>query len=758
MNTSKKATPLSLILLLFAQLANAQHLFKGKVIDSATRQPLDCACIRADGKMCCTNKMGDFQLSVPSDTTQITITYIGYTTQVLPAKSSNKARVISLKAGLIDLNEIVISPGLNGNSFHTLSTLDLSLRPVNSSQDLMRLVPGLFIAQHMGGGKAEQIFIRGFDADHGTDLNVSVDGMPVNLVSHIHGQGYSDLHFLIPETVSTFDYGKGPYYTSYGDFATAGYLNYTTKDAPNKSLISLEGGRFNTFRAAGIIDLLGSIAKQNGENAYIAGEYNYTDGPFKLPEHYKRTNFFGKYTKQLGANNKLSLSASTFSTNWVASGEIPERAVASGTAAIDDNGNPVKIPASAPTMSRFSAIDSAQGGKSSRINAISKLSTDLKNNWTMENQLYYTHYRFLLHVNSTFFADNPVDGDEKQQQEERDLFGYSGKISKHSYWANSSLSSTLGLSTRFDRTYGTDYSLVTEQYHYLSTVTHGNIRQNNTGVYLDESLESGKWLFNAGARIDYFSFNFHDTTKTSVIVSPKLNIQYTANEQIQFYLKAGKGFHSNNSIAVISNNGLQTLPAAYGTDLGLNWKPISHLYINAALWYLYLQQEFIYTDDGEIAPGGKTKRAGIDLSARYQLAKWLFADLNVNLARPRLADSAKNTGHLALAPTFTSTGGFDFKFINGINGGLSYRYIHDRPGNNTYTLKADGYFVTDLKINYTQKRYEIGLTIENLFNKKWNEYAVEQVSQLRGESAPVDQMSFTPGTPFFAKLRVAVFF
>ncbi|MGZ3763282.1 MAG: TonB-dependent receptor domain-containing protein, partial [Mucilaginibacter sp.] len=197
---------------------------------------------------------------------------------------------------------------------------------------------------------------------------------------------------------------------------------------------------------------------------------------------------------------------------------------------------------------------------------------------------------------------------------------------------------------------------------------------------------------------------------------------------------------------------------AYGADLGLSWKPIPHLYVNAALWYLYLSQEFVYTDDGDIAPGGKTKRSGIDLSARYQLAKWLFADLNVNLARPRLIDSAKNTGYLALAPTFTSTGGLDFRFDNGINGGLSYRYMHSRPGNHTNTLKADGYYVTDLKINYTQKRYEIGLSVENLLNTKWNEFEAEEVSRLRGETAPVDQMSFTPGTPFFAKLRVAVFF
>ncbi|HEY8783291.1 MAG TPA: carboxypeptidase-like regulatory domain-containing protein [Mucilaginibacter sp.] len=756
MNTSKKM--LLLMLALFAgQFAMAQNIYKGTVIDSTTRQPLDGACICANAKLRCTNKEGNFRISLPSDTSTLTITYIGYKTKVLSVKSTD-GLVIPMDPGRVDLEEVVIAPSLSGSSFHTLSTLDLRLRPVNSSQDLMRLVPGLFIAQHMGGGKAEQIFIRGFDADHGTDLNVSVDGMPVNIVSHIHGQGYADLHFLIPETVSTYDFGKGPYYSGYGDFTTAGYLSYTTKDALDKSMIGIEGGQFNTFRAIGLIDLLSNKAKQNGANAYIAGEYNYTNGAFKLPEHYKRLNLFAKYTQQLGANNKLSLSASTFSTSWTASGEIPERAATAGTTAIDAGGNPYTVPEVSKPVSRFGAIDSAQGGGSTRVNAIAKLSTDLKNNWSMENLLYYTHYTFLLHVNSTFFAADSINGDERQQKEARDMFGYNGKLSKRNYWGNSSITSTLGLSSRFDRTYGTDYSLVTEQYKFLDNITQGDIRQNNTGVYLDETLESGKWLFNTGSRLDYFSFNYHDNTKIQAVISPKINIQYTANEKFQLYLKAGKGFHSNNAIAVIGNRGLKTIPAAYGADLGLNWKPISHLYINAALWYLYLSQEFVYTDDGDIAPGGKTKREGVDLSARYQVAKGLFADLNVNLARPRLADSLAGHAYLALAPTFTSTGGLDFKFANGINGGLSYRYMHSRPGNNTNTLTADGYYVTDLKLNYTQKKYEIGLSIENLLNTKWNEFEAEEVSRLRGEAAPIDQMSFTPGTPFFAKLRVAVFF
>jgi outer membrane cobalamin receptor len=757
MTTLKKGL-LIILICMVTQFAYAQHLFKGKVIDELTREPVEYVSVLSNlyGKSAGTDRFGNFQLSLPADTATLQLSYIGYRTKIIKAATGTKRMVISLGRGAIDLKEVQISPDLDNGSFHTLSALDLNLRPVNSSQDLMRLVPGLFIAQHMGGGKAEQIFVRGFDADHGTDINISVDDMPVNMVSHIHGQGYADLHFLIPETVSTFEYGKGPYYTEKGDFATAGYLNFSTKNALDKSMVSLEAGQFNTFRAMAMLNLLDSTARNKGENWYIAAEYNYTDGPFTFPEHYKRFNAFSKYTKQINANNKLSISASAFTTTWRASGEIPERAVAGGTTAIDANGNPVIIPQYANPIGRFGTIDSAQGGKTSRFNFIAKLNTDMGNNLNLENEAYYTHYNFLLHVNSTFFADTA--GGERQQNQDRDMFGYNGKLTKRNDWGNTILTSSVGLGTRFDLTYGTERSFVTEQYQFLKYFEFGNIKQNNSNAYLDETLQSGKWLFNAGVRVDYFNFNYHDTTKTKVIVSPKVNIQYTASDAIQFYLKTGKGFHSNNAVTVIGNNNFETLPAAYGADLGLNWKPIPHLYINAALWYLYLQQEFVYDDDGNIVPGGKTRRIGVDFSGRYQLTHWLFADLNVNLARPRLADSAKNTGYLPLAPTFTSTGGLDFKFDNGINGGLSYRYLHSRPGNNTNTLVADGYFVTDLKINYTKKRYEVGLTIENLFNTKWNEFEAEEVSQLRGETAPVDQMSFTPGTPFFAKLRVAVFF
>jgi hypothetical protein len=754
---------ISLNLLCITVCGFAQNKITGKIIDIKTKEPIEYVMVSvAPGKCVLTDQLGNFELAIPADSNDITVSSVGYVAQKIKITDFTNRLTIELKHGPVDLKEVQIASHSNNISFHTTSNLDLNLRPVNSAQDLLRLVPGLFTAQHMGGGKAEQIFLRGFDADHGTDVNISVDGMPVNMVSHAHAQGYADMHFIIPETVAKYDYGKGPYYTGYGDFTTAGYVNFSTADVLDKSVVRIEGGQFNDARIAAAVNLLSDKAKLKGQSAYVAGDAIYFDGPFDLAEHFKRLNLFGKYNMNLGANNKLTVTASTFSTDWRASGEVPERAVTSGTTGFDEDGNKLVLNA-APIIGRFGYVDSLQGGSSKRTNAIVKLTSSLKNNFTLENELYYTNYDFNINVNSTFYAEDSVDGDAITQHENRNMFGYNGKLTNRKCINEVTYTSTAGIGARIDRTnnslFANTVDKVITQYNQL-----GDISEDNVNAYVDEVVEKGKWLFNAGARLDYFYFKYNDKlnpqlpTQSKLIASPKINIQYNVNSTLQLYLKTGKGFHSNDARAVIFNNGLQTMPAAYGADLGAAWKPMPRLLITTALWYLYLDQEFVYSDDGLVEPGGKTRRIGIDFSGRYQLTDWLFADLNVNLADPREIGQPKGQDHIALAPTFTSTGGLDFKLKNGFNGALSYRYLHKRAGNENYTLTADGYFVSDLTVNYTKKRYEVGVSVENLFNTKWNEYEVEETTRMKGEAAPVDQMSFTPGTPFFAKLKLAVFF
>jgi len=742
----------------------AQTNIKGIVIDNLTGEPLELAGIKNAGtlKNTLTDREGNFALKNILQEDSLTISCTGYKTKKIKVDSSKNNLIIKLEKGRIDLREVIINSHYNNlTASHTLSRIDLDMQPVKSAQDLLRLVPGLFIAQHQGGGKAEQIFLRGFDADHGTDVNVSVDGLPVNLVSQAHGQGYADLHFVIPETIAGYDFGKGPYYSGKGDFCTAGYVAYNTINVLDKNMVKIEAGQFNTIRGVALLNLLSDNAKNKGQSAYIAGETLYTNGgPFDVPEHFNRYNIFGKFNTNIGADSKLTLSLSSLSSGWRAAGEIPNRAQAEGY---------IKDP--------FGSIDSSQGGYTSRVNANIKLTSKLKNDFTWENQAYYSHCYFNLISNFTFYYADPVNGDEFGQHEEREIYGYKSTLTHQDYFRNATLTSTAGVGIRYDYTHPSWLAHTLNGDSILNFIQLGNVKEANANAFIDETLETGKWLFNVGLRFDYFNFYYLSTAPASdtvaviynevnpsqdkSIISPKINIQYTLNPKIQFYAKLGKGFHSNDTRVVIANLGYQILPAAYGADLGINWKPLPRLFINTALWYLYLQQEFTYGadfGDESVEPGGKTERKGIDISVRYQMNNWLSANLNVDLADPKFIDSAGGHNYLPLAPTLTSTAGLYYRFKNGFNGGISYRYLHNRAANSDYSLTAYGYFITDLTINYTTKKYEIGIAIENLFNQKWNEAQFEYKSRLKYETTAVDEVSNTPGVPFFAKLKLSIFF
>ena len=349
--------------------------------------------------------------------------------------------MIKLSRGTVDLRSITVQAMPNNASFSVISHIDVNLHALNSAQDLMRLVPGLSLMQHQGGGIADHIFFRGFDADHGTDVGVSVDGMPLNMVSQAHGQGFSDLHFLIPELATSLEYGKGPYYSDHGDFTTAGYLAFRTADVLEKSEIKIEAGGFNTGRIMTAVNLLSDKARQRGESAYIAGEGYYTDGPFDYAQHFNRGNLFGKYLVHLSPKTQLKATISTFSSLWRSSGEIPDRAVSEGL------------------IGRWSYIDSTQGGNTARSTAIVRLSTALSDRLNLENQFYYTHSSFGLDYDQTFFAEDSVNGDHLRQKESRNIYGYNGKLALHSYLPSGSvLTSAAGLGFQWDDIRGSELS------------------------------------------------------------------------------------------------------------------------------------------------------------------------------------------------------------------------------------------------------------------------------------------------------------
>src|SRR5690606_33820829 len=297
------------------------------------------------------DKLGRFAIKgLPAGTYELTATSVGYTPQHLSVTVSNEQTAsieIVMEHGELVLADVMITDQLI-RDINTISQVDIRLRPVNTSQDILRIIPGLFIAQHAGGGKAEQIFLRGFDIDHGTDINLEVDGLPVNMVSHAHGQGYSDLHFLIPELVQVVDFNKGPYNAHKGNMTTAGYVSFLTRNTLEENMVKIEGGRFGTLRNVNAIRLFDRDGPNWSHSAYVASEFFRTDGFFEANQHFNRLNLMGKYHARRSTGESLTIGLSMFNSRWDASGQIPERAVEDGT------------------ITRFGSIDPTEGGETSR--------------------------------------------------------------------------------------------------------------------------------------------------------------------------------------------------------------------------------------------------------------------------------------------------------------------------------------------------------------------------------------------------------
>ncbi|MDO8365850.1 MAG: TonB-dependent receptor [Saprospiraceae bacterium] len=728
------------------------HIIMGRVTDSTTGEVITGATIFIPSLNIGTtsDELGAFVFKdLHGESYALTVSFIGFDTQNLQATTSTSLD-INLKPASLNLDEIVVSSQRERSKTKTLlNKIDLELRPTRSSQDVLRMIPGLFTAQHAGGGKAEQIYLRGFDIDHGTDIRVTVDGMPVNMVSHAHGQGYADLHFLIPELIDNVDFNKGPYYAQQGDFTTAGYASFNTRNALGRSSLKFEAGRFDTYRAVGLIDLLKG-STNNRHNAYFASDLTFTNGPFESPQHFNRINLMGKYHGLIGTDKVLTVSLSTFSSRWEASGQIPDRAVKSGL------------------IGRFGSIFDNEGGNTSRTNANIHLLKNLENGDLLRNQFFYVRNQFQLFSNFTFFLDDPIHGDEIRQFEQRDLFGYNLSYSAEREIGSMSLRSEAGLNIRYDKTKGTELARTARRNLLIERLALGDIDQMNAALYLDEVLKvNERFSVNPGLRFDQFSFGYVNLLDSiydhpvvfANAVSPKLNFYYNASQNVQVYLKSGIGFHSNDTRVVVPQNGVEILPKAYGVDLGAFIKPFPRLLLNFAGWFLDMDQEFVYVGDAAVVePSGKTRRYGFDFSGRYQATDWLYLDVDLNYTMPRSREVAEGEGYIPLAPTFTSIGGITTKFGKGLNASLRYRHISDRPANENNTVTALGYTLLDGGITYTARKFELGLSFENILNMDWNEAQFDTESRLFDEQESVSELHYTPGTPFFVKGSATFFF
>ncbi|MEM9884467.1 MAG: TonB-dependent receptor [Bacteroidota bacterium] len=725
-----------------AQIAAAQS-YKG-VVSSTKNSPIQDAYVYTPSteKHAHTNAMGQFELVGVAVGDTILISFLGFETaeKVIAQEDLEQAAKIVLREENLDLKQVNITNSLK--DVNTITRIDLQTNPVASSQEILRRVPGLFIGQHAGGGKAEQIFLRGFDIDHGTDIALTVDGMPVNMVSHAHGQGYSDLHFLIPETIQNIDFGKGPYYTEQGNFTTAGYVDFKTKDQIDNSMFGMEFGQFNTFRTVGLFDLL---SNQEKHSAYVATEYIMTDGPVESPQNFKRFNIMGKYNVELNGGDRLSVILSTFESSWDASGQIPVRAVEDGS------------------ITRFGAIDDTEGGSTGRTNIAISHNKILGQNKFVKTNAYFSQYDFELFSNFTFFLENPVEGDQIRQFETRNIYGFNSTLYQMLNMGSADLELSYGAGLRYDDVNDNELAFTANRKTTLEQLALGNVDETNVFGFVDASFDFENWMINIGTRLDVFNFEYNDLLSTTysneaqqkAILSPKFNVVYNPDNQLQLFLKAGKSFHSNDTRVVVAQGGEEILPAAYGADLGLVWKPAPRLWLSPAVWYLFLEQEFVYVGDAAVVePSGKSVRQGVDFSLRYQLNDYLFLDGDINYTYARATEEEEGADFIPLAPDLTSVGGLTFRHPEGVTASLRYRYIKDRPANEDDSIVAEGYFITDFNASYTLNNLTFGVIIENIFDQEWNEAQFATESRLKGEVLPVEELHFTPGVPFYFRANV----
>ena len=628
---------------------------------------------------------------------------------------------------------VTAPPALSSSSEQLIPGKDFELRPQGRPADVLRLIPGLIINQHQGGGKAEQYLIRGFDADHGTDLALFVDGLPVNLRSHAHGQGYADLHFLIPETVKTVDVLKGPYWAEYGDFDTAGVVNFVTRDYVEENTLEVAGGSFNTQRYLALLS-----PSRGALKTFIAADLYHNDGPFDHANGYTRYNLFAKASADIAEDMRLAVSASHYRAEWHGSGQLPARAVRSGL------------------IDRFGAIDPTEGGVTQRTNVNVEYSWKPTENQKLSAHAYLTYYELSLFNDFTFFLNDPTLGDEINQRDRRFLAGFDTQYEIKSRPAGIPVTTTAGFQYRIDTPHVVLASAT--QRHQTGRVQDVRIVEQSYSPFLKFDIAPvEKVRLVTGARGDVFSYQGTQQVNTvegdlkgrvtRARPNVKANLVLGPWAETEWFANFGTGYHSNDARAVLADRKLDALPTARGYEFGLRSRLVPRVELFATYWFLDLGSELVFVgDDGTTRAQGPSHRDGPELGAKVRLLDWLT--FTGDFTYTRKAEFTQTGEAVPLAPLWTARADLTARLPWGLASSFEMRYLGDRFADPDRHQTARGYTIFNWTTRYRYKSLDAFLSIENLTNTQWREAQFFFTSRLRGEPAGgVDDIHFTPGTP-----------
>jgi len=635
----------------------------------------------------------------------------------------------------------IATAGSEGHVGHA----DLTLRPIGRVGELLEVVPGVIATQHSGTGKANQFFLRGFNLDHGTDFATFFDGVPVNFRTHGHGQGYTDLNFVIPELVEEIDYRKGPYRADVGDFGSAGAGFMKTYDRLPESIALATYGQYDYVRG------LAASGFELGEgDAILALEGRTNDDPYHLDANLLHLNGFTKWTGE-AFGGELRASALGYHAKWNSTDQIPQRAIGSSDPTIN--------------VSRLGWIDDDLGGETTRVGATVDWSQD--DEAPLSASTYFLYYDFQLFSNFTYDIDT-ADGDEFEQRDQRFSWGGTVAQSFTPVVFARDLGIEIGVQTHLDRI--PDIALIQTAERQRAEITRRDaVTEWSGSVFAEAEYEPLAWLtVVAGLRGDLYAFDvdtrsgafgsapFNGGGEVDGLVNPKLALIARPHEHVELYLNGGGGFHSNDArgttLQIDPSDGstrppVDPLARQWGTEIGARWQPDERLHLTSVVWFLDSESELVFVGDaGTTEATFASQRFGVELTGFVRPFPWLALDATYSWSNARfdtLEDGVDKVPggleHVVAAGATVTAGGF--------SSSVRLRYFAAYPLLEDNTRRAASTTLVNWGNAYTWRNVTFDLTVINLFDSKDSDIQYFYESQLPGEAAPVSDTHLHPAEP-----------
>ena len=644
----------------------------------------------------------------------------------------------------------------------------IGARPTLRPAEVLEFVPGVIVTQHSGDGKANQYFLRGFNLDHGTDFATYVGGMPVNMPTHAHGHGYSDLNWLLPELVNRIAYRKGPYFAEEGDFSSAGAARIGLFDKLPQGIASLALGE-NGYRRALLANSAALGSQSERGDLLYALEYAHNDGPWENPEKFHRVNGVLRYSFGDGGTRQ-AITAMGYSAGWNSTDQIPQRAVDAGR------------------VGRFGAIDATDGGFTSRYSLSYETERALKDG-NVKLNAYAIRSKLDLYSNFTFFQEQPIDldptatdGDQFEQAEQRRVFGLATSRTWNTRLAGNDSSNTIGLQLRHDRLDPVGlYSTVARV--RAATTQESVVRQTSVGIHAENATQWTPWLRSvAGVRADRFHFKVRSSIsanngdRNASIASPKLSLIFGPWAETEYFANYGYGFHSNDARGTVATvaakdptgpaiSPVNPLVRSKGGELGVRTEIVPGLQSSLSLWALKLDSELLFVGDaGETEPSRASRRFGLEWNNHYVANKWLLLDADLAFSRSRFTepDPADPTlgnripGSIqtvaSLGATVTDLGPWFGQF--------QLRYFGPRALDENNDNRSKATTLAYLRAGYKVSRnVKVMVDVFNLFDRKGSDIDYYYASRLKGEPAEgVNDIHFHPVEPRSVRLSLVANF